>query len=78
MADELSTDEKAELALGLWEGLAARLIKKGVITSFDAGMAIFACEQEDWWNDRINAHTSAMLQRLHGAPDEAEDDEIPY
>lgn len=72
MAKEtITADEKAEIAIKLWEGLAGRLIAKGIITADTAGAAMGEPLVEAAIEGRadITRYLDAILRRLNGLPD---------
>lgn len=78
MANEMSADDKAELALRLWEFLAMALVEKGVLSMTEATLPLTKAEMEDFENRALKARTLAMLRRMHGLPDEEQGDDLPY
>lgn len=69
MADEMSADEKAEMALRLWEALTMKLLRAGVIST-DTTDSIISREFGDHWESAgIMQRLEAMTRRFHGLPD---------
>ncbi len=78
MADEPSADEKAELALRLWEALAAKLIRSGVITT-DVTDSIISREFGKAIEDPgITRILEAMTLRLHDREGEVPAGDQPH
>ena len=77
MAEEVRADQKADLALRLWEALAAKLIRAGVIST-DVTDSIIAQEfGTNWENAGIMRRLEAMTRRFHDLPDEAQGGDQP-
>ena len=75
MAETASADEKADLALRLWEALTTKLIRQGLITT-DVTDSVIAREFGRAIEDpAITRILEAMTRRFHDLPDEVPADD---